>query len=303
MKRAVSVSIGSSSRDKAVSMELFGETVHLERIGTDGDMEKAARLFQELDGQVDAFGVGGAILGLLIDRKWYDFHSVMPLVSHVQHTPVADGTGLKDTLERQAAVVVEPLLDGMPRRVFHMSAVDRYGLARGFLDSGYESVFGDLMFALGIPIAMHSDAALKRMARMLIPIMTRLPFNWVYPTGEKQNQHTPKFGKFFEWATVIAGDCHYITKYMPHSLEGKIIVTNTTTQTDRELFKAAGVRYLVTTTPMLEGRSFGTNMMEASILAAKGWKEPINYANPKDYFQRMTQAVADLGMKPKLQEL
>ena len=63
MKRAVSISIGSSSRDKKVEINLLGETVSLERIGTDGDMEKAAQLYGELDGKVDAFGVGGALLG------------------------------------------------------------------------------------------------------------------------------------------------------------------------------------------------------------------------------------------------
>jgi hypothetical protein len=38
MKRAVSISIGSSKRDKAVVVELLGEQVSIERIGTDGDM-------------------------------------------------------------------------------------------------------------------------------------------------------------------------------------------------------------------------------------------------------------------------
>ncbi|MGD8553884.1 MAG: hypothetical protein PVJ32_00470, partial [Anaerolineales bacterium] len=71
MKRAVSISIGSSRRDKAVEIDLLGERVLIERIGTDGDMEKAARLYQELDGKVDAFGVGGADLGLMVDKKWY----------------------------------------------------------------------------------------------------------------------------------------------------------------------------------------------------------------------------------------
>ena len=42
MKRAVSISIGSSKRDKSVDVELLGEEVRIERIGTDGDMEKAA---------------------------------------------------------------------------------------------------------------------------------------------------------------------------------------------------------------------------------------------------------------------
>ena len=70
MKRAVSISIGSSKRDKTVQIELLGETVQLERIGTDGDIEKAARLYQELDGKVDAFGVGGTDLGLRVAGRW-----------------------------------------------------------------------------------------------------------------------------------------------------------------------------------------------------------------------------------------
>jgi hypothetical protein len=36
MKRAVSVSIGSSKRDKVIEIELIGEQVLIERIGTDG---------------------------------------------------------------------------------------------------------------------------------------------------------------------------------------------------------------------------------------------------------------------------
>ena len=37
MKRAVSISIGSSKRNKAVEVTLLGEKVSIERIGTDGD--------------------------------------------------------------------------------------------------------------------------------------------------------------------------------------------------------------------------------------------------------------------------
>ena len=71
MKHAVSISLGSSKRDKTVEVELLGEQVRIERIGTDGDMEKAAQLYKDLDGEVDAFGVGGADLGVLVDERWY----------------------------------------------------------------------------------------------------------------------------------------------------------------------------------------------------------------------------------------
>ena len=74
MKRAVSISIGSSKRNKAVEVTLLGEKVSIERIGTDGDMEAAALKYKELDGTVDAFGVGGADLGALADGKWYTFY-------------------------------------------------------------------------------------------------------------------------------------------------------------------------------------------------------------------------------------
>ena len=48
MKRAVSISIGSSRRDKVVEVKLLGEQVSIERIGADGSMEKAAQLYREL---------------------------------------------------------------------------------------------------------------------------------------------------------------------------------------------------------------------------------------------------------------
>ena len=54
MKHAVSVSIGSSRRDKRVEITLLDEQIIIERIGTDGDMDKAANLYRELDGNVDA---------------------------------------------------------------------------------------------------------------------------------------------------------------------------------------------------------------------------------------------------------
>ncbi len=265
-------------------------------------MQAAAKMYRDLDGKVGALGVGGAILGLLVDQDWYDLHSVLPLIKDVKTTPVVDGTGLKETLETKAASVVEPYLDGMPKRVFQMSAVDRYGLSKGFMDAGYESVFGDLMFTLGLPFAIRTDKGLKRLAKFLAPVIAHLPFSWLYPTGEKQEERTPKFTEYFDWATVISGDCHFITKYMPDKMDGKIIVTNTTTAHDRELFKKAGVRTLITTTPMLDGRSFGTNMMEAGIVTAKGYTEAVKYPS-KLHFERMQAAVKELNLTPQVQEL
>lgn len=305
MKRAVSISIGSSKRDKAVEIELLGEKIQIERIGTDGDMDKAAEMYRELDGKVGAFGVGGADLGVLVDRKWYPLFSVHKLVKDIRITPVVDGTGLKTTLELKAARVLEEAVGSKlgPRKVLVVTGVDRWGLLESFVNHGYECVYGDMMFSLGMPIPLHSVNAVKRMAALLMPVAGRVPFHWVYPTGKEQEKRTPKYTQWFDWATVIAGDCHYITRYMPDNLAGKTIVTNTTTQEDIKLFKQAGVKYLVTTTPVLDGRSFGTNMMEAAIAAAVGRTQPVDYANPGTYFDELGKLVDQIGFVPQFQEL
>ncbi len=301
MKRAVSISIGSSKRDKAVTIKLLGEEVSIERIGTDGDMEAAARKYQELDGKVDAFGVGGADLGLMVDDKWYLLYSVKPMVRFIKETPVVDGTGLKNTLENKAAPFVETHLGDYVKqsggkKAFVMTGADRWGLAHSFGQSGYECTFGDMMFSLGIPIPLHTEKQLKTLAALLMPIAGRLPFEWVYPTGEKQEERKPKYPKWFQWATVVAGDCHYIKRYMPDDMKGKVVVTNTTTPQDVELFRKSGVKYLVTTTPVLEGRSFGTNMMEAALIAVSGKKRILTR-------EEYNEMLDKLGFQPSLQEL
>ncbi len=300
MKRAVSISLGSSKRNKSVIVNLLGEEIQIERIGTDGDMEAAAQKYKELDGTVDAFGVGGADLGVLADNKWYPLYSVSSMVRFVEKTPIVDGTGLKITLEGQSAAFLDQqipeYIQQHGRTAFIMTGVDRWGLTNSFTEAGYECVFGDLMFSLGIPIPLKSANQLKTMAALLMPIAGRLPFDWIYPTGEKQEERKPKHENHFHWATVTAGDCHYIKRYMSNDMKGKVIVTNTTTPADVELFREVGVKYLATATPVLEGRSFGTNMMEAALIAISGKERVLTH-------DELSELLDQLDFEPQIQEL
>jgi len=298
MKRAVSISLGSSKRNKAVEIELMGERVSIERIGTDGDMEKAAQLFKELDGQVDAFGLGGTDLGVSVGDTYYPLHSVKPMVRFVDKTPLVDGAGLKHTLERQVLSYFMERYGASVngKNAFITSALDRWGQAKSFIDGGFNCRFGDLMFALGIPLAVKSEAALRVLAAVIMPIAGRLPFEMIYPTGEKQEIREPKYVQHYQWASIIAGDCHYVKRHMPDRLDGKILFTNTTTQGDVDLFRSAGAKYLVTSTPVLEGRSFGTNMMEAALVAVYGKGRPLTR-------EELSDLLAQLDFKPQIQEL
>src|SRR5688572_10969084 len=226
MNRVVSVSLGSSKGNKSFKTEILGEQFSIERIGTDGDLKKFADLFTELDGKVDALGIGGADLYLVAGRRKYVFRQIKKLISGASKTPVVDGSGLKHTLERETIhrLQRDGIVDFSKERVLLVSAVDRYGMAEALNKVCPSVVYGDLMFGLGIPIRLKRYKGVELLGRLTLPIVTKLPFKWFYPTGEKQDTRTPKFKSVFDWATVICGDTHFIKRYAPDDLKGKTII-------------------------------------------------------------------------------
>ena len=270
MKRAVGISLGSSKRDKRVIVNLNGQEIQVERTGTDGDIEKARQMYLELDGKVDAFGVGGVDLYLRLDQKEYPLHAALKLVAGVKQTPLCDGRGLKHTLERRVFELAKAELgDVRFKQAFIPVAVDRLGLAAAVSEVSERTVFGDLMVALGVPLPVYGLPAFKRVARVMLPLVSHFPMSMIF-YGSDGAEHEPKYVKYFKESDLIAGDFLFMRKYMPKSLAGKTIVTNTTTEDNIALLKERGVKTVITTTPRYDGRSFGTNTTEAMLTAYAG---------------------------------
>lgn len=270
-KRVVSVSLGSSRRDSVAEVELLGEKVLLERRGTDGDFQKALRLIAQLDGEVDAIGLGGIDLYLWAGGRRYTIRDAQRLKDAARKTPVVDGSGLKHTLERRAVAQLAGLINWKDTKVLLPSAVDRFGLAEALHEAGAKVLYGDFIFALGLPIPLYSLSFLQKLASLLLPLLTQLPFQLLYPTGEKQEKRVVDWrSRYYLWADLVAGDWHYIKRHMPDAMRGKTVLTNTTTEEDVAFLRERGVRRLITTTPRLNGRSFGTNVMEALLVALAG---------------------------------
>jgi hypothetical protein len=299
VKHIVSVSLGSSRRDKRSEVEIAGERFLIERIGTDGDLRRFQSLFAELDGKVDALGIGGADLHIWVGNRRYTFRSIQKLVSVAKKTPVVDGSGLKNTLEREAVrwLQAQGIIDFSRSTVLLVAAVDRFGMAQELARCARQVIYGDFVFAIGLPIPIRSYRTVEWLGRMLLPIITRLPFQWFYPTGEKQEQRTPRAPRLFQQADVIAGDWHYIRRYMPDHLPGKRVITNTVRRADVELLRQAGVAQLITTTPVIEGETFATNVMEGVIVALTG-RHP-DELTAQDYLDMLHR----LGWQPGVIEL
>lgn len=272
MKHVVSVSLGSSKRNKRTEQEFLGEKTIVERIGTDGSIEKAIEIIKELDGKVDAFGMGGIDLYVSCGKKRYILKDAIPIAQAAQKTPIVDGSRLKGTLERRVIQYLDQELK-VPfddKKVLLVSGMDRFGMAEALQETGCDLVLGDLVFILNIPIPLKSLSALDKIARAVAPIVVKLPFSMLYPTGEKQDTVQSKKSvhtKFYNEADIIAGDFLLVKKHMPEDMTGKSIITNTVTAEDVDLLRERGLSTLITTTPEMDGRSFGTNVMEALIVS------------------------------------
>src|SRR5690606_21748400 len=105
----------------------------------------------------------------------------------------------------------------------------------------------------GLDVPLRSLSSLRRVARVALPVVGRLPFKWFYPTGTAQDAPAPRarFGRHYAWAEVLAGDWHYIRRHAPADLAGKDVLKNTPTQ---------GV----------DGLSMGTSRLVAVLVALEG---------------------------------
>lgn len=289
MKKIVSVSLGSSERNHSAKANFLGEEYLIQRIGTDGDMSKLISLVKELDGKVDAFGMGGIDIYLHGENKRYIIKDAVEIMEAAKITPMVDGSGLKNTLEKSVIKYINAnIIPLNNKKVLMTSACDRYGMAKALHEVNADITFGDLIFALNIPIKIKSFRLFQRIVNIFLPIAVKMPFEKLYPTGKEQDTITSKYEKYYEEAEIIAGDYLFIKKYMPESMKDKIIITNTVTARDIEDLKSRGVKMLITTTPEFDGRSFGTNVMEALLISLIGKRpEDINYSDYEEMLRKL----------------
>jgi hypothetical protein len=278
----------------------MGEKFIIERRGTDGDMAKAVELIGELDGKVDAFGMGGIDLYVNAGKhKRYVIRDALKLLHAAKVTPIVDGGGIKDTWEYKVISVLERehgiVFKG--RKCMIVQGVSRYGMALGLIEAGAQVSFGDLAFTLGLPIAIRSIGALNFIASLVTPLVSRMPISWLYPTGSKQQEDKPRFEGMYRENEFICGDFLYIKRHMPHDMSGKTLLTNTVTAKDVELLRERRVSRLITVSPELNGRSFGANVLEAMLVAAAG-KRP-EQLTEQDYFD----VIERMGLKPRVLDL
>jgi hypothetical protein len=168
-----------------------------------------------------------------------------------------------------------------------VAGVDRFGMSEALAAQGGEIIFGDLMFA---PRSAVCDPGTKSAPGLGAAASSPRGADAAFASlshGRKAEHDHAQMAEVLSMADIIAGDFLYIRRCMPTVesgfLSGKIILTNTTTETDEEELRKRGVKLLITTTPNFDGRSFGTNVME-SVLVALNDGKPLT---PEEYLETL----------------
>ena len=225
MKNVISVSLGSEAGDFVREIEAGGFAVRLSREGTNGDFERAKRRIQELDGHVDAIGLGGHRRVSLSRRQ---------ALRHRRRTASGGSGDAHPHCGRQRALRT-PWSAGWcvrwPQRglvtpetkVLMVSALDRFGMAEAFVELGCPCVFGDLIFNIGLDFPLTRLAEIEDLAEKYRSRLLTVPFHMLYPTGAAQDQAQadPRYAKYYEAADIIAGDGHLILRHLPSAFRAK----------------------------------------------------------------------------------
>lgn len=275
LRRIVSISLGSSRRNYAITTTLSGlsaQPIEIVRIGTDGNRERAANLLPSYDSNADAISLGGgrvppppgASPGTNPSAQTDPFAD---LASNARTTPVFDGQTLKATLERWSAKRAADMIPDLfrQRRILVLQGLDRYPLAQ-VLETYQPSLrFADPLLQTGVPFA-PIPRSLRQLDRYAATVQTALSLpgsnlwqNRGTPTPDETGPEPAplhpltlsRIQKLFAWADVIVGDMETILRLAPERLPGRTIVTDDPSAEEIDNLADREVTTLVTMSPPL----------------------------------------------------
>ncbi len=281
MKQIVSISLGSSKTDYEFETEFLGQDFNIKRLGTDGDLEKAAEMLLQWDKNADVIGIGGVKLPYGLNPRYLKkkhMDKLERLGAQIE-TPVTLGSELRDVSFEWCLRFIQYKFGNYfnNAKVLFFSGMDHYRLAKVMSEFTDNLTFADPIFENGIAKFLTSIKDLKNYAHGVHEILQWIPSkrlaSSVVPL-KAWNDYIVK--KAMQKANIIVVPNDYFYKYLENmSLEelgGKTIITPTAYDDRIEFLKERGVDVVIDTTPKILERVVAPNVLEALIIAALGRK-------------------------------
>jgi predicted amino acid dehydrogenase len=281
VKKVVSISLGSSDKDYAFNTEFLGQDFNIQRLGTDGDLEKAAELLLRFDKEADAIGLGHIKYPYGIGPRYLNkkqHHKIRELGAQIQ-TPVTLGGALRDVSFEWALRYIEYKFGSYfnNARVLFLSGMYSYRIAKVMSEFTDNLTFADPLLENGIPKFINSLSDLEAYAHSAHEVL-----QWV-PSQRLTESVVPIktwngyiLRKAMQKANIIVvpnyGFDDYLQNAALEELGGKTIISATVDDDRVAFLKERGVDVIIDTTPKILERVVAPNVLEALIVAALGCK-------------------------------
>lgn len=305
MKRLLILHLGPNTSTETVTF--LGQTVEIKRLGCKGDVDAARQLITEHDGQVAAIGLEGlpAEVRLGGERRPHALGATLKTVA--QQTPVVDGSGVRDGLERWGIILADRAQPGIfaEKRILMTPGVNHVGLAQALSRHSHAIRYADPVIYFALP-DFPGVGARMTLEQAVPPTLEQLKdygFRRLLPQPGQAGvtrSTTP-----FRWADVLAGDMGALRRYAPAKLARKTVVVESATEDDVADLRARGVSIVVTLMPSLCGKGqlgeWSAATLEALLVALRphpelpltentyldlianlDWTPAIRYLRPED---------------------
>ena len=254
MKKILVLHLGDDEEITTVSF--LNHAIEIRRLGTGGDPDRAGACIAEYDGKVDAIALEGFAAQLKLGAEVRAHAVGAALKSATAHTPIVDGSGVRDGLERWAVMLADRAQPGIfaEKIVLMTPGLNHAGLIDELNKHSRTIRYADPFVFFNLPDfpLVGSKQTLERAAGLTLDRLYDAPFRRLHPLAGTPNAHRPESP--FHSADILAGDIGAIRRYAPALLERKTIVVEYATAEDLEDLRERGVSIVVTLMPSLDGK-------------------------------------------------
>lgn len=254
-------------QEEVHEVHLLGHALQIRRVAV-ADPAWIEELIRRDDGRVAAIALEGMARFLKAGRRREEHVGLAPLFRIASRTPVVDGSGLRDAMERWAVRLVSDSHPGTfsYKHVLMVPGLNHSGLAEALMEYTDQVHYADNIIYFALPVAIGSLAGLNRYAGPALRQLRHAPPRRLWPTaGQPQRRRTMAP---FQWADILAGDAGAIRRYAPADLRGKTVLVEAASQEDIIALRERGVAQLITTMPTVT----------ADGVAGAGNRQPARYS-------------------------
>jgi len=304
MKSIIHISLGAGCDDFDFKTSFLGQPFHLQRFGTDGDLEKATGLLLKWNRKADAIALGSIKLPHTIgtgDRPEKETEELQKLASQMQ-TPVTTGAALRTVVHEWAIRHLQFKLGNNyfnNARVLFCSGLADSKLAQVLSEFTENLFFADPILEHGIPRLLNSYQDLELYANKVHGVLDWVPGRRLSRMAEPLRAWNQRILRSaVQRASMVVlpyyGFYRYAEGLSGRELEGKTVITSTAYDDRVSLLKERGVEVIIDTTPKILERVVGVSVLEAMAIVAL---QKASYQITDD---DLLEILCDQRMEPRL---